>query len=162
MCYVTQILYVYQLSLHSISEEKLDFITVCVHLVNSLYVMLDLFITAVPFRILHLWLPEIFGISYTCFSVFHWGYTGAEPIYHVLDYQNSPGMSAIYLLTVAFVASPLFHILTFCIYWLRRIIYARLCVEPLRNDATDIEKRATCQYQVNDKDGETVHLNIVV
>ena len=82
-----------------------------------------MFVVAVPFRLLHLWLPEIFGISYTIYSLIHWGYTGAEPVYYVLDYDNSPGLSAFYLLLVAFVASPLFHFITFCIYWLRLIAY---------------------------------------
>ena len=134
------------------ADEKLTFITVCVHLFNSIYIVTDMFITAIPFRILHLWLPEIFGISYTIYSLLHWTFTQAESVYYVLDYEDSPGLSAIYLLLVAFVASPLFHCLTFCIYWLRVIVYSKCCG---RDDQTrDVQMSPKGDKRMDDKTSE--------
>ena len=105
----------------------IDFANANHHLINSVYVFTDVWITGVPFRILHFWHTEIYGIAYLIFSLIHWG-AGGDPIYPVLDYSNDPTTAAICIVGLAFVGVPLFHMIMFGCFWLRVLIYGACCV----------------------------------
>jgi len=60
------------------------------------------YISSVNTRILHFYQPVIFGLSYACFTIILWRVAGTI-VYPVIDWENTPGLAAIFVLGIAFV-----------------------------------------------------------
>lgn len=45
--------------------------TVINHGLNGVFVLVDLWVTAIPIRILHFYIPTLFGVAYILFSVMY-------------------------------------------------------------------------------------------
>eukprot|EP00095_Tigriopus_kingsejongensis_P005529 maker-scaffold282_size228295-snap-gene-1.24 protein:Tk05529 transcript:maker-scaffold282_size228295-snap-gene-1.24-mRNA-1 annotation:"hypothetical protein DAPPUDRAFT_306029" len=93
-----------------------------VHGLNSVICLLDLLVSARPFRMHHVYIPALFGVWYVLFSlIYFWaGGTDAEGngyIYSVLDWSN-PGLS-IGVVCGAAVGIVVVHALIFGLYKLR-------------------------------------------
>lgn len=108
------------------SDHDVTFSTVVIHIVNSVYVITELFTNAIPVRLMHLWLPEAFGIGYSIFSIMHWSVASSDPIYDMLDYNTRPRLCVFYLVLVALVICPLFHAFTVCLYYVKLSLYERI------------------------------------
>ncbi|GFO44014.1 protein rolling stone-like [Plakobranchus ocellatus] len=98
-------------------------LSVMTHAVNSLYVILDIFLVACPVRLLHLVYSCGFATVFIAFSVFyHLGdgtNSDSDPyIYSALDWSD-PGPTAGLAIGVVFVAVPLVHLFQFALYTLR-------------------------------------------
>ena len=63
------------------------------HLLPALVCLLDLALTATPFRLAHVIYPLIFGSAYGVMTVLLW-VAGREPVYDMIDYENKPGRTA--------------------------------------------------------------------
>lgn len=116
------------------------------HLVNTLSCVFDMFMTARPVRLHHAYLPALFGVWYTFFSLIYWaaGGTGIcaprclnlpldssldqlDPscpvhcdsyIYPILDWEDNPGMAA-GIVIGGCLAMPLLQATWVGIAWLR-------------------------------------------
>lgn len=67
-------------------------IDVGVHAINSLLMIIDQYLSATPTRILHVYQPMTYGITYLVFSVVLWSVNGAVLYPLVLDWNN-PGIT---------------------------------------------------------------------
>ncbi|KAK2181264.1 hypothetical protein NP493_404g02071 [Ridgeia piscesae] len=108
----------------------LDLINISTHIVNSGYVVVDVFITAIPVRILHFLHVVAFATVYILFTVIYWASGGTnvygEPfVYSILDYGNEPSKAADWLIGV-YVALVLIHCGIYALYRLR-VLLSGLC-----------------------------------
>ena len=101
---------------------------------NSLYVLVDLLITAIPVRILHFTHAILFSTTYVLFSFGCWlaggtGHRGESFIFMVLDhpYKKEPWIAIVWFVSMA-TAGVLTHCIVFAVYQLREVMY-----RPCRN-----------------------------
>ena len=112
---------------------------------NSMIMIIDIFITAVPVRWLHFFHAFIYGVIYLIFSVIYWAAGGTDPagnpfIYPVLDWGGNPGQAAGLSVGLAVIGLPLFHTFVYGLYRLRLVIYKRClencgCMQPSKVDS---------------------------
>ena len=112
-------------------------LAISIHGANSVYVVFDMMVTAIPVRILHFYQPLLMGAIYAVFTGIYWVVTNSR-IYPFLDYTNSPGEAAIWL--CALTASGLaVHILMFGLYRLRLFVYSGCSGEQEQTTAYDVD-----------------------
>ena len=104
------------------------------HGVNAAIALIDIIFSGVPVRILHFIYPVLFGITYSVFSGIYFAAGGTNArgdpfIYSVLDYGNSPGSAAGWVLAISLVVLPIVNLLLFGLYsvrfWLTHCLWAR-------------------------------------
>ncbi len=89
------------------------------HGINSLIILLELLISALPIRILHFIFVIIWGTAYLIMSLFIYFFYNKKPIYpKVLDW-NHPGSTAIIVCGLLFLCAPLMQCTLFAMYRLR-------------------------------------------
>lgn len=64
-----------------------------IHIINSVYALIDLMVVAAPTRILHFYIPFFYLFTYMIFSLIYWAVGGKTPaggtaIYPILDWDN--------------------------------------------------------------------------
>ncbi|XP_066269180.1 protein rolling stone-like isoform X2 [Branchiostoma lanceolatum] len=95
------------------------------HFCNGAIVVVDIFVSATPTRILHVIHPIAYSCIYNVFLVVYWvsggwGITGKRWVYPVVDYSDDNWRaSAIFVFAGLFVVLPVFHLLVFGLYKLR-------------------------------------------
>ncbi|XP_067945422.1 protein rolling stone-like [Watersipora subatra] len=99
------------------------------HGVNGLHVLLDIWITAMPIKALHFYLPALFGLSYVIFTIIYdyGGGTNAQLdsyIYSLLDWSESPKNAAIYS-AGAILAVIAVHFILFGLFKFKIFLYKR-------------------------------------
>lgn len=93
-----------------------------VHLLNSVIIILEHCITAVPYRLLHVVYPFFYGCLYALFSIIYWSIDHSHVMYpHFLDWSH-PGLAAVYVLLLGFVFFPLLHFLFFLVYKIKMFL----------------------------------------
>ena len=102
------------------------------HATNSIYVLLDLFVTAMPIRLLHFYFGAIYAVLYITFSSVYTlsggsNYSNQPYIYRFLDWVNQPDRAAIYSMGSLFLAAPGVWFLQFCLYQLRLSLARNCC-----------------------------------
>ena len=105
---------------------EIEFMNIAVHLLNSVYVIIDIWVIAIPIRLLHFWHTEVYGMIYLVFTLIHWG-AGGAPIYPILDYSNDPALAAISVSILTILGVPLCQGFLFSCYWIRLFLYKRCC-----------------------------------
>ena len=117
----------YSLQLANPLDGALTVIDINLHAINSVMVLLELFLGAYPVRILHVIYPIIYGLIYVVFSVFYWT---ANPevhvIYRVILDWNEPLIPSISTVLMIVILLPLFHLLVFGMYRLRLWMYRKI------------------------------------
>ncbi|KAK7482771.1 hypothetical protein BaRGS_00025937 [Batillaria attramentaria] len=93
-----------------------------VHLLNSVIIVLEHIVTGVPFRLLHVIYPFLYGLTYMIFSVIYWAVDHDHVMYPILDW-NKPGPTTGYVLMIGFVIIPVFHTCFFLIYKAKLALY---------------------------------------
>ncbi len=93
------------------------------HAMNSIFVLIDVFVCATPMRLLHVYQTAILGIYYSIFSVIYYAAGGTNPsghpyIYEILDWRE-PGYAVLICCMGCFVAVPLTWFGLFGLYKLR-------------------------------------------
>ncbi|XP_070571534.1 protein rolling stone-like [Ptychodera flava] len=63
-----------------------------VHAVNFIAMALEVAVSAMPVRYVHVIYPLIYGICYMTFTLIYWGITG-NVVYAILDYSDNPGLA---------------------------------------------------------------------
>ena len=97
-----------------------------VHLINSVIVVVEHLVTAVPYRLLHVLWPFLYGVLYMFFSVVYWAGDHSRVIYpNILDW-NQAGTTVGYVLMIGFFIIPLLHFVFFLCHKAKMAIYRRL------------------------------------
>lgn len=103
------------------------------HTLNTVYVVLDMFINAIPIRVLHLFYPLSLGIIYAIFNAVYFINDGVGPngrpyAYYVLDWRNPLGSAITCFLGL--ILCVIVQILLYGIYrlrlWFHRKLMARI------------------------------------
>ena len=94
------------------------------HLIIGILAVVELFVTAIPVRILHVIYPITFTAIWIIFSVIYYGAGGTDIygnryIYKVLNYETDPAAAAGLAILVVFVGIPVLHLCIFGLYLLR-------------------------------------------
>ncbi|EDV94060.1 protein rolling stone [Drosophila grimshawi] len=120
---------IYWSILYNVNESTLDATNVLTHAFNSICMFIDLWIVAHPLRLLHVFLPVLFGITYAIFSYIYYlcggiNKKGKPYIYHVIDW-NQPQNALITVLGVLVVSCCIYALL-FAFFKLR-LFLSRSC-----------------------------------
>lgn len=111
------------------STGGIDEINLQLHGINTVIIVLEHLLSAVPVRLLHCVYPIIFGLVYVIFSAIYWGVNHDNVMYPgVLDW-NSPSKTVGILFLVALVVIPFFHIAFFILHKLKLYIHWRVSEE---------------------------------
>ena len=139
-----------------LKNEAAIYLNIFLYGVNSLTCLIDIFITARPWKPFHFIYGILFGFYYAAFSLIYWGAGGVgvcystkegHPtatvqrgnsfcdafIYPILDWQNSPGISVGVILGGCLVL-PLIHFFWMGLAWIRQKIASKI----LGEDSTDL------------------------
>lgn len=105
-------------------------INIEVHIINSVYVLIDLFVVASPLRILHFTVPFCFLITYLLFTVIYWAAGGTTPeggtaIYPIMDWDNLKVTLPFVFCTAIF--SPVMQGVVWLIYKARQELRRSCC-----------------------------------
>ncbi|XP_067683857.1 protein rolling stone-like isoform X2 [Haliotis asinina] len=132
------------------SDQNLTVLRFILHGMNSIYVLCNLFVTAMPVRVYHVIYPVIYGVIYTVFSVVYHILGGTnekgEPyIYKILDWSKLKRTLPLVFLST-FVALPCLYLVVFFLHKLRTYLRS-LCLHDngdmrildLSNDRSDSE-----------------------
>ena len=116
------------------------------HGLNSVYVLLNIFVCAKPIRILHVIYPFIFGILYGLFSVIYQVVGGGAAIYPVLDWHK-PEKTILYVFMLLFVGILVTHTVLFALHKLRIFIHDNCCNGKVQNgdQTNNIELKSVCK-----------------
>ncbi|KAK7083844.1 hypothetical protein SK128_024376 [Halocaridina rubra] len=101
-----------------------------VHIINSVYVIIDLWVVASPIRIYHFYIPFTFMVVYLIFTLIYWAVGGKTPegstaIYPIMDWDNLK-------VTIPFVVccavfSPVMQGIVWLIYQARLAVRDNCC-----------------------------------
>ena len=101
----------------------LDWSDGTLHLSNSLLVLVDVSLCAIPVRVLHGFYCLIYGVLYAVFSIIYWTIDHNNILYpKVLDWNN-PLPTAVLVLFLLIIIVPLMQISFFGLYKFRVYIY---------------------------------------
>ena len=95
------------------------------HVMNSVAVILEFLISALPVRLLHVVYVMFFGLAYVLFSIIYWAVDHTHVIYSPGFDWNDPVTSAIVSAIVVFAGALVVQIILFGIYQLRVFIYVQ-------------------------------------
>ena len=116
-----------------VSEENcsnLDASNLHVHFVNAVLILVDIFLSRVPFQVLHFFYPFIFTFCYSIFTILYWVGGGTDRfgnpyIYSTIDFSNNPTRA--FTMIVFLVPSPIITYFILCpLALLRDFLYSRI------------------------------------
>lgn len=126
-------------------------LNISTHVINAVYVIINLSVTGMPVRILHFWHPIIYGLIYSFFSLFYHladgtNHNGNPYIYKPINW-HTPGTAVLYCILITFVAVPVIHMVCFGIHFLKVHISMRFrCCgrhHAISRDITELERSDT-------------------
>lgn len=102
----------------------LDFST---HALNSVFILIDLMLSSIPVRLLHIVYCWVFGLSYLLLTVIFWAADGTNArdkpyIYSYIDYDSIPALASGIIVAFVLVGQPLVQALMFGLYKLRNFL----------------------------------------
>lgn len=104
----------------------MDVENVNLHAMNTVVVLLEFAISAIPVRLLHFVYVLTFAAVYTAFSAIYWSTDHSNVLYPgVLDW-NDPGKTVVVVSIVGAVGVPLIQAIFFAAYRLRLFAYRRI------------------------------------
>ena len=104
------------------------------HLLNGIVGVIDFWVSGLPIRLLHFYMPQIFAGAYASFTGIYYaaggtGLNGTSYIYPPLDYAEHPGFAAGICVGTVVVFMPILHSLFYgqyvARYWLVYLIHGR-------------------------------------
>ena len=125
-----------------------DAINLHTHLFNGILSALDIWITAIPIRLLSMVYPVSFGASYIVFSGIYFAANGTNTndnpyIYSFLDYGNEPATAVGIAFSTVFVVLPLTHLVCYALYLMREgvlyLVGVYCCKKDWRLNNADVE-----------------------
>ncbi|XP_078681704.1 protein rolling stone-like [Branchiostoma floridae x Branchiostoma belcheri] len=100
-----------------LSDGQYNFKDFTTHILNTVFVLVDVLVCGVPVRVFHALYPVLFGVAYIVLYAIRWAVTGTV-VYWFLDFSK-PVLSSAAVLGFVLVALPLFHLLFYGLYLLR-------------------------------------------
>ncbi len=98
-----------------------------IHGINTIIMIIDNFMNAMPVRVMHAIYPVIYGLVYVVFSLV---YYAADPSVHILYPKlldwSSPGTTIPCIIIVVFVLMPLMQLMWYGLYILRLKLFKRV------------------------------------
>ncbi|XP_071491740.1 protein rolling stone-like [Diadema antillarum] len=93
-----------------ISEKIPTLLYVSIHLLPNVVCLIEIYLTLIVVRFVHVVYPSLFLITYLLFLVIYWASGGTNPfgspfVYETLDFENSPGIVVAFV--VVFTVSTL-------------------------------------------------------
>ena len=102
--------------------QGIDFST---HAMQSIYILLELFVSATPIRLAHFFHGVLFLAAFMVFSI-GWTFVKDEPIYPVLPWKTEPGTAIV--VSLGMMVMPFFiTIFLFALYRMRLAMCACAC-----------------------------------
>jgi hypothetical protein len=103
---------------------SISYLNIFTHLINSIVILIDMWITRLPVRIYHMVYCILFGAAYTLFTGLYYAGGGRTAfnttfIYPVLDYDENPGLAVGMGFISSFLLAPLIHLFFYGNYLLR-------------------------------------------
>ncbi|XP_014677704.1 PREDICTED: protein rolling stone-like isoform X2 [Priapulus caudatus] len=110
-----------------------DGVDINTHAINSVYVIVDVIVSATPVRLLHMWIAQLGALVYVVFTAIYWaaGGTGAHGvayIYSVLDYGNAPGQAVITAAVILLLVVPIAQVALFLLSAARGSLVDHCCI----------------------------------
>lgn len=105
-------------------EGESGFINITVHLLNSVLMLMEVFMSALPVRLLHVMYAASYGLVYLMMTLVMWLITKGY-IYYFLDF-NRPGLAVGFIFLLLLVVQPLVQLLYYGLYSLRDRLERRL------------------------------------
>lgn len=104
--------------------QEIDTENVVKHVLNSVMMFIEIFVAAIPVRLLHIWQPLLYISLYGVFTIIYWLAGGTNDrnqpyIYGVLNYEENTADALMFLIFGLIVGIPLFFILVFALFKLR-------------------------------------------
>ncbi len=122
-CLMVTIVYFTALYPQMFPHGGLPFGDASLHISNSILMLLEYVLSAMPLNLLHFIYGLIYGLIYTLFSIIFWAVDHSHVIYpKVLDW-NHPWVTLGIVLGLGIVLVPGLQILYFCLYRLRLCVY---------------------------------------
>ena len=114
-----------------LAGKTLTAIDIEMHLINSIYVIINVCVTGMPVRLLHVWFSVLFALVYSLFSLFYFlaggtNHNGNPYIYPAIDWRNA-GSTALYCVIVTFVEVPVIQSVLFGLHKLKVTCSRRCC-----------------------------------
>ena len=111
-------------------NEKVDANNITKHLLNSVFMVIDMWLSRIPVRLIHCFYVFLYFIVYILFSVIYWllGGTNVEEkqyIYKPLNYNHLEPRIAGLLVLFLLVVLPLLHLFFFGLTKLRDHLYEK-------------------------------------
>ena len=102
---------------------------VAFHLLNSVLMLTETCLSAVPVRLLHVVYAELYGLLYMLFTVVYWRSGGTNTdgdsyIYPIIDYKAKPYAAVVLIITYGLVGLPVSQLLTFGLFKLRCYLHS--------------------------------------
>ncbi|KXJ25417.1 protein rolling stone [Exaiptasia diaphana] len=97
-----------------------------VHVLNSVFMLIDHSLSSMPVRVLHVVYPMAFILLYMIATVLYWALISKEYIYKKMDYSTNPGLAVGLLLAAMFIIAPVVHSFYYATYRLRAYLAAKL------------------------------------
>lgn len=126
-------------------SQPITSVDIATHLLNAIYVVINISVTGMPMRILHFWFSLLFGLVYSLFTLFYHfaggtNHNGNPYVYPAINWRN-PGKAVMYCVIVTFVAVPIVHLFLFGINCLKLYFYRRFrcCTRSSFSDDTELE-----------------------
>ena len=121
------------------SCEVLDVISLHVHLILGIVILIDVFLSRLPWQFLHLLYSTSYMVFFVVFSGIYFAAGGTDQfgnpyIYSAFDYGENPRTAAGYCIMLLIVPIVL-YICLFLLAWLRDVIYSKIgcCFRDIRS-----------------------------
>lgn len=106
------------------NQNSVDVRNLHVHGINAVYHVINILITAIPYRLFHFYIPIIYAAIYLSFTGIYFAAGGenefGQPfIYSVLNYSTKPGEASAYAIAFALGGIPIVHCGYYLLYKLR-------------------------------------------
>ena len=100
--------------------------------------LIDMFVSGLPVRLLHVFHPIIFFAVYFLFTIVYWqaggtSHTGKAYLYGVINYPSNPGGAAGGIVLLVFLGVPAFFLAAYVLYKLRLLLFTKCC-KPQREE----------------------------
>lgn len=101
-----------------------DGLDISTHLLNTIFILIDVFLSCMPIRLYHVIYPMLFFFIYIIFTVIYWASDGTNVqnkfyVYKSIDYTENPGSAVGFILGYMFIALVLTQLILFGLTKLR-------------------------------------------
>ena len=118
--------------------ETIEVISLHVHLIFGIFILVDIFLSRIPWQFLHLFYSVSYMVFFVVFSGIYFAAGGTDQfgnpyIYSAFDYGENPKTAVGYCIVVLLVPIVL-YICLFLLAWLRDVIYSKIgcCFRDIR------------------------------